>query len=67
MSAGDPVLMRLAQLPSREPSATLASNLRTRGHARLRARPLPRVWAIAVAVAVVSYLGWALRFVSGLT
>jgi type VI protein secretion system component VasF len=66
MNAPDPVFARLAQLAVREPPAALASNLRARGHERLRARPLPTVWAITVVVAVVSYLGWALRFVSSL-
>jgi type VI protein secretion system component VasF len=62
----DPVLAQLARLPAPEPPPALSSRVRAAAHARLRPRRVHPAWTLAVAVSVISYLTWAVRFASQL-
>jgi hypothetical protein len=66
MTPSDPVLVRLARLPAPEPPPELSARVRAEAIARLRPRRVHPAWTLAVAVSVVSYLTWALRFASSL-
>jgi len=66
MNERDPLLERLAALPSPEPSAALTASLRAAAHERLRPRPVHRAWTFALVASALTYLGWALRFAAGL-
>ena len=62
MTQPDPVFACLAALPAMDPSPEVSARLRAAAHARLRPRPLHPAWTLLVAVAVLGYLGWAMRF-----
>ena len=67
MNHTDPVLQRLAQLPSRGPSDVTSARILELAARRLRPRAVHLAWTLAVVGSVVVYLSWALHFVSGLS
>lgn len=66
MTEPDPLLARLAALPSLQPPAPLSQKLTRAGHARLVPAKVHPVFSLAVAASVLCYLGWALHFTSRL-
>ncbi len=66
MNEHDAVFSRLSELERDELPLELSARVRERALARLGARPIGRVWTLAVAGTVVGYLGWALHFASQL-
>jgi hypothetical protein len=66
MTERDPLLARLAALPSLSPPAELSQKLTRAGHARLVPAKVHPAFSVAVAACVLTYLGWALHFTSQL-
>jgi hypothetical protein len=67
MNHTDPVLQRLAQLPSRAPSDVTSARILEVAARRLQPRAVHLAWTLAVVGSVVVYLSWALHFVAGLS
>jgi hypothetical protein len=55
----DPLLEALSSLDRAPVDPRLLPGLRREALAILRRRPLPLLWALAVGVCALSYLGWA--------
>jgi hypothetical protein len=66
MTEPDPLLARLAALPSLAPPAELSQRITRAGHARLVPAGVHPALGLAVAACVLTYLGWALHFTSQL-
>jgi hypothetical protein len=66
MNDRDPVLERLARLSPSPPDPAFSAALRERAHGLLVPRRVHPIWALAAAASVVTYLGWAFYFTSGL-
>jgi hypothetical protein len=60
------VLVRLSELSAPPLDAALSSRIADAARARLVPRRVGLLWQIAIPASVVSYLGWALAFTSGL-
>lgn len=65
-SREDPILTRVAALPSVPVPTELSRSIRVAAQSKLRPRPLHPIWSIAVAGTTLSYLTSALYFVSRL-
>ena len=66
MTDRDLVFVRLSGLPAGKPPPDVSARLRASAHARLRARAVHPAWPLLVAVSVIGYLSWAVRFASSL-